>query len=176
MAVDITNYVAQLCGELEDKAFEASDALGRIGSPEVVTAMIELLSNANPESRYMAARTLGLVKNNEQALDPMLKAIEAKENTIQKGDLLAVLEEFDISLHFVDIFKLYLFGTFKTSLVAKELLDFKEFDITPRVLKKANKHWNHYMNNVKHDDAFSLKKDEVEEMLSELTEYIDSNK
>lgn len=174
MAVDITNYVAQLSGELADKAFEASDALGRIGSDKVVVAMIELLTNPNAESRYMAARTLGLVKNNSQALEPLIVAINAKENTNQTGDLLAVLEEFDISLHFVNIFKLYLFGSFKTSLVAKELLDFKEFDITPRVLKKATKHWNHYKNNVKQEEAFELKKEEVEEMLSELTDYINS--
>lgn len=173
MAVDITHYVAQLSGELEDNAFEASDALGRIGSPEVVEAMILLLQNPNPESRYMAARTLGLVKNNAKALVPLLKTIEDKANSSQTGDLLAVLEEFDISLHFVDIFKLYLFGSFKTSMVAKELLNFKEFDITARVLKKATKHWNHYKNNVKQDDAFDLKRHEVEEMFSDLSDYLD---
>ncbi len=174
MAVDISHYVTQLSTELDDKAFNASDSLGRIGSSDVVSAMIDLLTHSNSESRYLAARTLGLVTNNQLALEPLLIAIDAKENEDQKGDLLSVLEGFDISNHYVEVFKLYLFGSFKTSLVAKELLDFKEFDITARILKKANKHWNHYKNNVKQDDAFSLKKDEVEEMLAELTEYIDA--
>ncbi len=174
MPVDITNYIAQLSGELEDKAFEASDALGRIGSPEVVLAMIDLLKHPNSESRFMAARTLGLVKNNAEALEPMLEAISAKENSNQTGDLLSVLEGFDISSKYVDVFKFYLFGSFKTSLVAKELLDYKEFDITPRVLKKATKHWNHYSNNVKQDNAFILKKREVEEMLSDLSIYLNN--
>ncbi len=171
--VDISHYVAQLSNELDDKAFNASDSLGRIGSSNVVSAMIDLLTHSNGESRYLAARTLGLVSNNQLALEPLLTAINAKENESQKGDLLSVLEGFDISTHYVDIFKLYLFGSFKTSLVAKELLDFKEFDITPRVLKKAKKHWAHYTNNVNQDDAFALKKSEVEEMLLELSEYLE---
>lgn len=36
MSVDISKYVDQLSNELTDKAYEASDALGRIGSDAVV--------------------------------------------------------------------------------------------------------------------------------------------
>lgn len=170
--VDISNYIKQLSGELDDNA-QASDALGRIGSKEVVTAMIKLLKHANQESRYMAARTLGLVQNNSLALSPLLEAIKAKENTLLVGDLMTALKGFDVSEHYVDIFKLYLFGSFKASLVAKELLDYKEFNITTRVVKKANKHWSHYCNNVKQDDAFQLKKIEVEEILIDLSYFLD---
>ena len=55
-----------------------------------------------------------------------------------------------------------------TSAMAKEILDFEEFDITPRVIKKADKAWNHFQNNVKQDEAFELQKAEVEEFLGEL--------
>ena len=174
MAVDITSYVDQLTGELGDKAYEASDSLGRIGSEAVVTAMIELLNNDNPESRHMAARTLELVQNNANALEPLLVAIQDKKNINQAGDLMMALESFDVSSKYVEIFKLYLFGSFKVSLIAKDLLDYKEFDITARVLKKATKHWNHFVNNVKQDEAFDLKKIEVEEILEDLEEYVNS--
>ncbi|MCF6360967.1 MAG: HEAT repeat domain-containing protein [Cyclobacteriaceae bacterium] len=174
MGVDISSYVVQLSGDLNDKAYEASDALGRIGSIEVVSSMINLLTNNNPESRFMAARTLGLIEDNSTALEPLLEAINNKGNSNQAGDLMMALEGFDLSNKYVEIFKLYLFGSFKVSLLAKELLDFKEFDINARVLKKAKKHWNHYCNNIKQDEAFQLKKGEVEELLDDLSRYLDN--
>lgn len=174
MAVDITAYVEELTGELSEKAYKASDSLARIGSDHVVHAMIELLKHPNPESRYMAARTLGLVKDNGKAFEPLLEAIQDKENSAMAGDFLVALEEFDLSSNYVDIFKLYLFGSFRVSMITKNLLDHEEFDITPRVLKKARKHWNHYSNNVKQDEVYALRKIEVEEMLGDLKEYIEA--
>lgn len=163
--MEIEGLINQLKDESNNKAFEASDTLGKIGSAQVVESMIEILSKPNLESRYLAARTLALIDNNEDALEPLLTTISSSESKHQAGDLLLALEGFDISTKYVDIFKLYLFGSFKVSLVAKDLLDYKEFDITPRVLKKAKKHWSHYLNNVKQDDALALKKIEVEAML-----------
>ena len=170
--MNISSLVEQLSGELTDKAYEASDALGRIGSEAVVKAMIELLNHPYSESRYMAARTLALVENNEDALEPLLQAIQRKENHNQAGDLLIALEEFDVSEKYVEFFKLFLFGSFKVSMVAKDLLDHKDFNITARVIRKTQKHWEHYSNNVKQDDLFILRKIEVEEMLHELKAYV----
>ncbi len=175
MAIDITHLVVQLSGELQDKAYKASDALGRIGSESVVNSMIELLHHPNPESRIIAARTLGLVENNAMGLDPLLEAIHDPGNAEIAGDLLMALDGFDVSAVYVPLFKLYLTGSFKVSTVAKNLLDFKEFDITARVLKKAKKHWNHYSNNVKQDEVYELRKVEVEEMLNDLEEFIKSD-
>jgi transcription initiation factor IIE alpha subunit len=74
---------------------------------------------------------------------------------------------------YVELFRLYLFGSFKVSAIAKELLDYEEFDITPRVIRKAEKHWKHYVNNVKHDEVFEIKKAEVEEMLNDLRNFLE---
>ena len=172
MQIDITAYIQQLSEELNETAYKASDSLGRIGSDGVVEAMIELLNHSNQESRYLAARTLGLVKINEKALTPLLEAIQKEENKEIVGDFLAVLEGFDLSGVYVEIFRLYLFGNYRVSMLAKDLLDHKEFDITPRVLKKAQKHWDHYSNNVKQDDLFALRKVEVEEMLKDLKAFL----
>lgn len=173
MATDITIALKELTGELNDKSFNASNYLGSIGSEEVVNAMIELLNHPNPETRFMAARTLGLIEDNSAALPPLLEAIKKKENNEILGDLLMVLEGFDVSDNYVDLFKLYLFGSFKVSRIAEDLLDHKEFNITPRVLKKAQKHWGHYSNNVKQDEAYTLQKKEVEERLNDLKEFIE---
>lgn len=172
MAIDITAYVAQLSGELDNNAYKASDSLGRIGSEEVVKAMIELLNHPNKESRFLAARTLGLVDKNDEALAPILEAIKSNENSAIAGDIMIELEGFDVSSIYVELFKLYLFGSFKISMVAKDLLDHKEFTITPRVLKKFQIHWNHYSNNVKQDEVYMLRKIEVEEMLNDLKAFV----
>ena len=175
MAFDITVYVDQLTGEMDESAYKASDALGRIGSEEVVDEMIKLLEHPYPESRIIAARTLGLVENNSKALIPIIEAVSNKENSSIAGDLLMSLEDFDISSLYIEMFKLYLFGTFKVSTVAKGYLDFKEFDITPRVIKKAEKHWNHYNNNIKQDEVYEIRKTEVEEIFNDLKAFLDES-
>lgn len=174
MAIDISSYVSQLTGELDESAYKASDALGRIGSEEVVDAMIDLLDHPYKESRIVAARTLGLVENNARALEPVMTAVKNKDNIEIAGDLLMSLEGFDVSDIYVELFRLYLFGTFKVSTVAKGYLDFKEFEITPRVIRKAEKHWNHYSNNIKHDEVYEIRKSEVDEMLADLSDFLDS--
>lgn len=170
--MDITSLVNQLSGELSDQAYKASDQLAQIGSEEVVSEMIKLLEHSEDDSKIMAARTLGLIDDNANALDAVLEAID--KNPSIAGELLVTLEDFDLSGKYVPIFKLSLFGSFKVATVAQDFLDHMEFDITPRVLKKATKAWNHYANNVKHDDVFELKRREVEEMLADLQAFIDS--
>ena len=159
-----------------EKVFEASDTLGAIGSVDTQHELIKLLKHENPEVIFLASRTLGLMEENEAALEPLFAAINDNNNETIAGDLMMALEGFDVSEQFVPIFKLYLFGSFKVSKIAKELLDYEEFDITQRVLKKANKHWNHYKNNIKHDDAFKLVEQEVMEMFGDLEDFLnDSN-
>ncbi len=172
MANDIPALINSLNGTLPENAYEISDTLGHIANDEVLEAMLKLLTHENHENRIIASRTLGRIKDNGTALNGLFEAIQDKENSSIAGDLLVALEGFDISNKFVEIFKLYLFGSFKVSNIAKDLLDYKEFDITPRVIKKAKKHWNHYSNNVKQDDAYLLRKEEVEEMFEDLEDFL----
>src|SRR5210317_759722 len=103
MAVEFAHYVEQLTGEMEESAYKASDALARIGSEEVVDAMIELLEHPYSESRIIAARTLGLIKGSERAVDAIIEAVKNKENSAIAGDLLMSLEELDISDLYVEM-------------------------------------------------------------------------
>lgn len=175
MSIDSLSLIAALNGPLPENAHELSDTLGHVGNSEIVEAMLKLLSHENEENRIIASRTLGRIKENGSALQGLMDSIQAKENASIAGDLLVALDGFDISDRFVEIFRLYLFGSFKVSRIAKDLLDYKEFDITPRVIKKAKKHWNHYSNNVKQDDAYLLRKEEVEEMFEDLEEFLNSS-
>lgn len=170
--MEVQKWIEQLQNPEDEFVYKASDRLADCDEEGVVPLLIELLEYNNLETRYLAARTLSLMNQNDEALEALFEAIYNKENTSIQGDLVMTLEGFDLSNSYVEIFKLYLFGSFKVSKSAKALLDYEEFDITARVLKKAKKHWSHYLNNIKQDDAFELRKMEVEEMLDELEEFL----
>ena len=97
MAKEIDNAFAEIAGELNDKSFNSSNYLASVGTEEVVSKLIELFKNENAETRLIAARTLGLIKNNDAALPLMLEALKQPENSSILGELLMALEGFDIS-------------------------------------------------------------------------------
>ena len=161
-------FIQKIQDPSDDSAYYYSDQLGAIGGEEVLKELIALLSHENDEVKFLAARSLGAMDDNAAAYDSLLGAINDKKNKLCSGGLTEALEGFDCSSKFVDIFKLYLFGNLKTSGLAKRMLDYEEFDLTPRVLRKAEKHWAHFQNNVKHDDEFEVTKMEVEAFLNEI--------
>jgi hypothetical protein len=168
MENNIEDLIHRMCDPQEEEAFKFADQLAKIGGQEVLQALVPLLDSDDIQCSSLAARALSKMNDNDEALDPLLDAIHDKKNKNQNGALVESLEGFDLSSKFVDILRIYLFGNFKASTFAKEYLDYVEFDITPRVIKKAEKHWNHYTNNSKQDEEFELKKEEVETMLSEM--------
>ena len=169
MKQKIDYLIEKLKDETAENAFQFSDELAEIETPYVLNELIFLLKESrSQEVKYLVARTLSLLEENEDALIPLLEEINKKENVENSGGLTAALEGFDCSQKFVEIFKLYLFGSYKTQAMAKLILDDTEFEITARTVRKAEKHWKHYCNNTKQDEVFALKKVEIEEMLHEL--------
>jgi hypothetical protein len=164
----LDNIIDKMCEHSASKAYDYSDQLVRIGGGDVLKKMIDLLQSDNDEVQYLASRTLGLMDDHEEALTPLLEVIFDNKNKSNQGMLAEYLDEYDCSQQFVKVFKLYLFGSVKASGMAKEVLDYEEFDITPRVIRKAEKQWNHYISNVKQDEAFELMKKDTEEFLGEL--------
>ena len=61
MTKEIEIAFKDLKGELNDKSFNASNYMASVGTEEIVTKLIELLTDDNSETRFMAARTLGLI-------------------------------------------------------------------------------------------------------------------
>ncbi len=155
-----------------EEVYQNADQLAAIGTKEVLVAMLPLLENEESAIRYLAGRTLMQMKENDGALEAIFNLLDNKGYVGSKSELLEILEGFDISSKFVPIFKQYLFGSFKVSAMAKNLLDYKEFVLTPRVLKKCEKHWQHYQNNVKQDEVFEVKKIEVNEIIIEIRNNI----
>lgn len=164
----IDALIAKLTEKGQSEAFEYVNKLANDNSEYVLEKMIELLAHDDDEIVYLAARTLSKMRNNAPAYKALVNAINDKKNQNFQGALVAALSEFDSSPYFNDIFKIYLNGSFKASSLAKEILDYTEFDITPRMLRKAEKHWHHFQHNVKHDDAYLLKEEEATSILNDL--------
>ena len=164
----IDKLIDKMSADSANKAYDFSDQLARIGGELVLRKMIDLLKSDSEDIQYLASRTLGLMEDHQSALPELIEAIFDKKNRNIQGMLAEYLDEYDCSDKFVQVFKLYLFGSVKAAAMAKEVLDYEEFDITPRVIRKAEKQWSHYTSNVKKDETFELKKDEIESFLDEL--------
>lgn len=152
----------------EPEAFKYAEEIAAIGTEEAYQSTLELLKNEDWEVSYLAAKALAKMEQRNEALDTLLEIIHERKNVIQAGELVEALEAFDLTERFVDILRIYLFGNYKASVLAKEYLDHTEFDITPRTIKKAQKHWKHYQNNVKRDEAYEIKQAEVQSIFDDL--------
>jgi len=171
----IANLFDKMCDKNEDEAFEYADKLANIGTEEVLDELVKILKGSDMDSAYLASRALSKIEDNEKALEPLLELIHDKANKNKNGAFVQALEGFDLSSKFVDILRIYLFGNFKASALAKEYLDYTEFDLSPRVIKKIEKHWNHFENNIsKEDDEFIVKKQEFERIMNDLKELFES--
>lgn len=172
MKDQIDLLISKMKDHSEEEAFVFSDELAAIGSQEVIDKMLEVIDEADEENTHLATRTLSLIEHNESALGPLMERIHDKKYKPFQGSLVESLSGFDLSGSFVDILRIYLNGNFKSSGLAKWHLDFTEFDIAPRVLKKATKHWNHYTHNARHDQEFEEKQEEVRSILNDLHELL----
>lgn len=170
MQEEIQKVFDRMCDPKESEAYHFADKLGGMADEVTKDKLIELVKGDNWEVAYLACRALSKTPFQEEALDVIFETIFDKKNKFVQGAFAQILEEFDLSLRFVDVFRVYLFGNFKSSTLAKDYLDEMEFDITPRTIRKAEKHWNHYLHNPEDEGSMAVKKSEVEPMLQEMKE------
>jgi hypothetical protein len=173
MQEDIQKLFERMCDPNESEAYYFADKLGSRADEDAKDKLIDLVKGDSWEVAYLSCRALSKTKYQEEALDVIFETIFDKKNKSVQGAFVQILEEFDLSKRFVDVFKVYLFGNFKASTLAKDYLDSVEFDITPRTLRKAEKHWNHYLHNPEDEGSVEIKKSEVEPMFSEMKELFD---
>ncbi|MDX5337727.1 MAG: HEAT repeat domain-containing protein [Cyclobacteriaceae bacterium] len=173
MQEEITYLFHKITDPKEADAYHFADKLGAIADEEAKNKLIELVKGEDWEIAYLACRALSKTSWNNESLDVIFEKIFDRKNKSVQGAFVQILEEFDLSNRFVDIFRVYLFGSFKASALAKDYLDGIEFEITPRTIKKAEKHWNHYLHNPEDQGILEIKKTEVEPMFKEMKELFD---
>lgn len=172
MEDEIQSLITRMCDPKEKEAYFFADKLGELLDRDNKAAVIALVRDDNWEIAYLACRALSKSKFNEEALDAVFETINDRKNKNHQGAFVQILEDFDLSDRFVDIFRVFLFGNFKAQTLAKMYLDEVEFEMTPRTLRKAEKHWNHYLHNPEDEGSLELKKLEVEPILDEIRELL----
>ncbi len=173
MQEEIQKLFDKMCDPKEAESYRFADKLGTVADEEAKDKLIELVRGDSWEVAYLACRALSKTSYQEEALDAIFETIFDKRHKSVQGAFVQILEEFDLGNSFVDIFRVYLFGNFKASTLAKDYLDEVEFEITPRTIRKAEKHWNHYLHNPEDEGSLLLKKSEVEPMLKEMKELFE---
>lgn len=168
MQEEIQKVLNRMCDPKESEAYHFAEKLGALADEETKDLLITLVRGDAWEVAYLACLALSKTQWNEESLDAVFETIFDKKNKNNQGVFVQILEEFDLSERFVDVFRVYLFGNFKASTLAKDYLDGVEFVITPRTIRKAEKHWNHYLHNPEDEGSVILKKQEVETMFKEL--------
>jgi hypothetical protein len=171
----IDDLMLKFLNKEENDPYQFGDKLAKIGTPEVRQKLIAVVKGNDMDEAYLATKVLGKMEDNSEGLDAVLEVIHLPANRGTNGGLVSLLDDFDLSDKFVDIFRIYLFGNFKAHSLAKEYLDYTEFNITPRTLKKAEKHWNHFLNNSRADEWFELKRQEAEVIFKEISEILGSD-
>lgn len=175
MEQEIDALMLKFLNKEEGDPYFYGDKLAKIGTPEVKEKLIAVVKGEDMDNAFLATRVLGSLEDNSDGLNAILEVIHLPANRNSNGGLVSLLENFDLSEKFVDIFRIYLFGNFKAYSLAKEYLDYTEFEITPRTLKKAEKHWKHFLNNSSADEWFELKKQEAEVIVKEIREILGSD-
>lgn len=170
MDQDLEFLFSKITDPNESEAYVFADKLGLKANEEAKDKLLELVKGDNWEIAYLACRALSKTIWQDEALDAIFDVIFDRKNKNLQGAFVQILEEYDLSLRFVDIFRVYLFGNFKASTLAKDYLDQVEFEITPRTIRKAEKHWNHYLHNPEDEGSMEIKKAEIEPMLLEMKE------
>lgn len=172
MEHNIDSLIQKLLDKEEGDPYKYGDLLVKTESPEARDKLIEVVKSGDMEAAFVAAKVLGQMKDIEGALEAILEVIHLPANKDKNGGLVSLLGAYDLTDKFVDIFRIYLFGNFKASTLAKEYLDYTEFDIASRTLKKAENHWNHYANNAKADGSYEIKAQEVAEIFKEIRQIL----
>ena len=144
------NLIARLKNDLysgnKDKALKASDQLAEIGGEEVIEFFISLLDQDNARLRDLAALGLREIADN-QALDPLLKAINKSENKNYNGTMAYALENLDCSSRFPEIFELLFYGNAEVKMAATTILEEQKFYFTKQDLVGIQSKWHEIKNN-----------------------------
>lgn len=175
MTEEFDVLIAKMLDKSEENALIYSNKLALTNDSEVQNRLLEMLYDKDDENMYLAARTLSHMPGKSSILDDFLSACHDKKNQHRNGALVDLLENFDVSDKFVDIFRLFLNGNFKVSMLAKQMLDYATFDISPRTIRKAEKHLEHFLNNIDSNDSTTIKASEAAEILQELKELFDDS-
>src|SRR5690606_29351933 len=113
----------------EQEAYKYAEILAKTANSGVFERAVDLLRGEDMDAAYLAAQALGKREISANALAPLLDAIHDWNTRHKNCVLVASLDAFDLRENFVDVLRIYLFGNFKASSLARDYLDHTDFHI-----------------------------------------------
>ena len=139
----------------------ASDELVKIGGQDIVDFFISLLDQDKSKMRNIAALGLHDIADN-QALTPLLKAINKPSNKNSNGTMAYALESLDCSEKLNEIFDLLFYGDAEVKMAATSILNNQDFHFTSDDLNKIEVKWNDLKRHPDKSQFFDEYKDTIE--------------
>jgi hypothetical protein len=121
-------------------ALLASDELVKIGGQDIISFFISLLDKENCNARNMAALGLHDLADN-QALEPLLTAINKPSNQNSNGTMAYALDGLDCSEKLNEIFDLLFYGDAEVKMAATLILNNQDFCFTSEELNNIQTKW-----------------------------------
>jgi hypothetical protein len=118
----------------------ASDFLSTLKNKEVTAFLISLLDSTDPDIYSIAAYTLRDIADNE-ALEPLMKAIFKKENLNYNGTLVFALQTLNCSHKFKELFEILFYHGYESKILAYQILGGQEFEFKRGELQDILAEW-----------------------------------
>lgn len=122
-------------------AQHACDRLVETGGQEVLDYFLSLLDQDNVKLRDLAALGLHDLADNN-ALVPLLKAINQPKNQGHNGTMAYALETLDCSKELSAIFDLLFYGDAEVKMAATTILDEQTFDSSEQEIQNIQHKWH----------------------------------
>jgi len=151
-----------------DKMKESANRLFEIGGQENIDYLIGLLDQSNPGIRNAVSLTFRDYQFND-ALDPLLTAINKKENKGYNGTMVYALENLDCSHKLSELFDiLFDNNSWEVQSHILTVLDQQEFEFTQNELLNIKSKWDKLKDNWNENnkvDKDNLKKQDIDKDL-----------
>lgn len=143
MKTEIDKLKSDILSDDWEKMIPASNRIFEIGGQENINYLINLLDNENSSVRNAVALTFRDNKYNE-AIEPLLKAINKIENVSHRGTMVYALETMDCKVKFRELFILLFNGinNWEVQNSVLTILDEQEFEFSEEDLRFIKESWD----------------------------------
>lgn len=147
---------------------KSAERLGELGGQDITDFLISLLDQSDSGIRNRAALALEEIRD-KRAVEPLLKAINKKENFNFNGTMVFALESLDCSKYLVEIFEILFSQTYESQMSAMSILDTQIFEFTKDDLINIEKMWKECLQNT--EKKTGIKNDEIKLEIQNLVDY-----
>jgi HEAT repeat protein len=155
-----------------EAAIKAGERLGEIRGENVFQFLISLLASKRSEIRNLAALRLRDLKDS-RAVEPLLMAINKKENFNYNGTMAYALETLDCSQKLKELFELLFYQDYEVKVSAMNVLNRQIFEFDKDDLVEIKTMWEDCKVNHEKCPEFEGCKDDIQDFVDYFMTYLE---